>query len=80
MKDTAGGKRNREELLRVVARQREEIASRERLLEQKTTLVRMMVHDMKGPLSSIMANLDLLEKDRLKSDEPPDPLLPPRHR
>jgi two-component system sensor histidine kinase KdpD len=69
MRDTAEGKRKREEWLSIIARQREEIASLERLLERKTTLVRMMVHDMKGPLSGIMANLDLLDKNRLKSQE-----------
>jgi signal transduction histidine kinase len=53
----------------IISRQREEIASLERLLEQKTTLVRMMVHDMKGPLSGIMANLDLLAKNRLRNQE-----------
>ncbi|MHB8770877.1 MAG: sensor histidine kinase [Syntrophales bacterium] len=52
-----------------IAGQREQIASLQRLLERKTMLVRMMVHDMKGPLSSIMANLDLLEKNRLKAPE-----------
>ena len=69
MRDTAEGKRKREEWLSIIARQREEIASLERLLERKTTLVRMMVHDMKGPLSGIMANLDLLDKNRLKYQE-----------
>ncbi len=52
-----------------VAGEPEQIASLQRLLERKTTLVRMMVHDMKGPLSSIMANLDLLEKSRLRAQE-----------
>jgi signal transduction histidine kinase len=69
MSDTARGKRKDEELLGIIARQREEIASLERLLERKTTLVRMMVHDMKGPLSGIMANLDLLGKDRMEFQE-----------
>ncbi len=69
MRNTAEGKRKREESLSIIARQREEIASLERLLERKTMLVRMMVHDMKGPLSGIMANLDLLGKNRLKFQE-----------
>lgn len=49
--------------------EQEEIALLNRLLERKTTLVRMMIHDMKGPLSSIMANLDLLATSRLKAQE-----------
>ncbi len=53
----------------IIAKQREEIASLNRLLEQKATLVRMMIHDMKGPLSSIMANLDLLTMNHLKDQE-----------
>lgn len=69
MRDSAEGKRKREEGPSIIDRQRDEIASLETLLERKTTLVRMMVHDMKGPLSSIMANLDLLDKNRLKSEE-----------
>jgi signal transduction histidine kinase len=67
MRDTAEMKRQREESLSIIDRQREQISSLERLLERKTTLVRMIVHDLKGPLSGIMANLDLLDKNRLKS-------------
>ncbi len=69
MRDAGEGKRKRQELLSIIARQREQIASLERLLERKTTLARMMVHDMKGPISGIMANLDLLGQNRLKSQE-----------
>jgi two-component system, NarL family, sensor histidine kinase BarA len=47
----------------------QEISSLKKLLERKTTLVRMMIHDMKGPLSSIMANLDLLSMNHLKDQE-----------
>jgi signal transduction histidine kinase len=53
----------------IIAKQQEEIASLNRLLERKATLVRMMIHDMKGPLSSIMANLDLLTMNPLKDHE-----------
>jgi signal transduction histidine kinase len=67
MRDAAEGKHKREEWLSIIDRQQEKIAALERLLERKTTLVRMMVHDLKGPLSGIMANLDLLDKNRLKS-------------
>jgi signal transduction histidine kinase len=67
--DVVESKCKRGGLQSIISRQREEIASLERLLEQKTTLVRMMVHDMKGPLSGIMANLDLLAKNRLKNRE-----------
>lgn len=69
MKDTGKGNRKRQELLDIIVEQREEIASLERLLGRKATLVRMMVHDLKGPLSGIMANLDLLGKNRLTPQE-----------
>ncbi len=42
-----------------------------RRLELSTELTRMIVHDLKGPLASIMANLDLLmssERDREKRE------------
>jgi len=69
MRDTGEGNRNREELRSIIVGQREEIASLETPLGRRATLVRMIVHDLKGPLSSIMANLDLLGKNHLK---PPD--------
>ena len=69
MRDTGEGNRNRQELRSIIVEQREEIASLERLLGRKATLVRMMVHDLKGPLSSITANLDLLSRNRLKPQE-----------
>jgi signal transduction histidine kinase len=69
MNDTGEGNRNRQEMRSIIVEQQEKIASLERLLGRKATLVRMMVHDLKGPLSSIMANLDLLGKNRLKPQE-----------
>ena len=69
MRDTGERIRNREELRRIIVQQQGEIASLERLLERKATLVRMMIHDLKGPLSGIAANLDLLCKSRLKPHE-----------
>ncbi len=69
MGDTGEENRNRRDLRGIIVRQREEIASLERLLGRKTTLVRMMVHDMKGPLSSIMSNLDLLSNNPLNPQE-----------
>ena len=69
MRKTAGGKRTPEEWLSIIVKHQEKIASLERLLERKTTLARMMVHDMKGPLSGIMANLDLLSKKGLKPQD-----------
>ena len=69
MSDTGEGNLKRQELLGIIVEQREEIASLEKLLGRKATLVRMMVHDLKGPLSGIMANLDLLSKNRLKPQE-----------
>jgi two-component system, sensor histidine kinase and response regulator len=61
--------RSGEEPSIMTAPEQHEIASLKRLLEQKTNLVRMMIHDMKGPLSSIMANLDLLAMGRLNGQE-----------
>jgi signal transduction histidine kinase len=58
-----------ERLSGLVAGERQEISVLNGLLERKTTMVRMMVHDMKGPLSSIMANLDLLSMNRLNAQE-----------
>lgn len=69
MEENKVGKCRRKERVSIIARQQEEIASLNRLLERKATLVRMMIHDMKGPLSSIMANLDLLTMNRLKDQE-----------
>jgi signal transduction histidine kinase len=69
MEENKVGKCRRKEQMSIIAEQQEEIASLNRLLERKTTLVRMMIHDMKGPLSSIMANLDLLTMNRLKDQE-----------
>lgn len=40
-----------------------------RQLESRTELTRMIVHDLKGPLGSIMANLDLLMSGRLGREE-----------
>ncbi|MBI4632642.1 MAG: HAMP domain-containing histidine kinase [Deltaproteobacteria bacterium] len=40
-----------------------------RQLESRTELTRMIVHDLKGPLGSIMANLDLLISGRLGREE-----------
>lgn len=69
MEENKVGKCRRKERVSIIAKQQEEIASLNRLLERKATLVRMMIHDMKGPLSSIMANLDLLTMNRLKDQE-----------
>ncbi|MBE0557324.1 MAG: HAMP domain-containing histidine kinase [Proteobacteria bacterium] len=69
MRDPAERNRKLQELHGIIVKQRQEIASLERLLGRKATLVRMMVHDLKGPLSGIMANLDLLGKNRLKPQE-----------
>jgi signal transduction histidine kinase len=69
MEDNKVGKCRQKEQMSIIAKQQEEIASLKRLLERKTILVRMMIHDMKGPLSSIMANLDLLTMNRLKDQE-----------
>ncbi|MHB8910352.1 MAG: sensor histidine kinase [Syntrophales bacterium] len=63
------GKRRRKEQLDIIAKQQEEIASLKGVLEQKATLTRMIIHDLKGPLSSIIANLDLLGMSRLKDQE-----------
>jgi signal transduction histidine kinase len=69
MEENTVGQCRRKERLSIIAKQQEEIACLNRLLERKATLVRMMIHDMKGPLSCIMANLDLLTMNRLKDPE-----------
>ena len=40
-----------------------------RQLESRTELTRMIVHDLKGPLGSVMANLDLLTSGKLGREE-----------
>ena len=43
-----------------IGQKNREIAALNRQLESSAELTRMIVHDLKGPLASIMANLDLL--------------------
>ena len=69
MDENKVGKCRRKERRSIIAKQQEEIAFLKGMLEQKATLVRMMIHDLKGPLSNIMANLDLLSMNRLKDQE-----------
>lgn len=51
---------------------REAIAARNAELELKKTLAETLVHDLKGPLSMILGNLDLLE---MRAGEPLQPLI-----
>jgi len=48
------------ELLEAIKQKDCQIETMTRRLESSTELTRMIVHDLKGPLASIMANLDLL--------------------
>jgi len=47
-------------LMATIGQKNREIAALNRQLESSAELTRMIVHDLKGPLASIMANLDLL--------------------
>lgn len=53
-------------------RAREDLAARNRKLEElealKETLAQTLVHDLKNPLTAIVANLDLLERKTLDED------------
>lgn len=55
----------RAELLEAIKQKDRQIATVNRRLESSAELMRMIVHDLKGPLASIMANLDLLMSPKL---------------
>src|SRR3990172_597711 len=55
----------RAELLEAIKQKDCQIETVTRRLESSTELMRMIVHDLKGPLASIMANLDLLMSPKL---------------
>ena len=48
------------ELIEIIKQKDFQIEAMTRRLESSTDLTRMIIHDLKGPLASIMANLDLL--------------------
>jgi signal transduction histidine kinase len=56
-------------LLEVIKHMDCQIETLTRRLESSTELTRMIVHDLKGPLASIMANLDLLMSPDIGRDE-----------
>ena len=53
------------ELLEAIKQKDGQIETLTRRLESSTDLTRMIVHDLKGPLASIMANLDLLMSPKI---------------
>ncbi len=53
----------------IIKQKDRQIETLTRQLESRTELTRMMVHDLKGPLGGIMANLDLLMSGKLSPGE-----------
>ena len=55
-----------QELLNQIRQKDETVSSLQQELLAREIMIRMLVHDLKGPLGAIMANLDLLLQKRLR--------------
>jgi len=61
--------KKKEDLLAIIKEKDGRIEELTRQMESRTELTRMIVHDLKGPLASIFANLDLLMSGKLDREK-----------